>query len=416
MYGDDIWFKNISSSGDYNLVTYLSWRYATWTSRMVIEAIEILGVSIPVLLWRVLNTIVIVTIGVFLSKILVREEHRLGGNIAIVSLMLLYPYMDVISVGVVAGSVNYFWPFAFGLIAIYPLRKIADGKKIKGYEYILYVIALIVGSNQEQMCFTLLAVYLAFAIHMVVRKKVKPFVLVQLGVCILSLMIILTCPGNACRTAQETTTWFPEYASFSFLQKAELGVSAVLSKLFLTDNKLLFVLSFLVFILVWQRHKKVSYSIIAAIPLLLLTALSALYTVSDAYEILTKLFGIVKADGIINAETVHSAEAYLVLFSMLFACGCLLFSLYILLGKGIHSIIAIGMILIGLSTKAVMGFSPTIWASGERTAFYLMFAILACVVYILNRWDFSNKTATQLLLILMIVCGAYGCVANLVPV
>ena len=415
MYGDDVWFKNTFSSGEYNLVTYLSWRYATWTSRMIIEAIEIFGVSMPVLLWRVLNTIVIVAIGVFLSKILVRDEHRFVGNIAIVSLMLLYPYIDVISVGMVAGSVNYFWPFAFGLIAIYPLRKIADGKKIRGYEYILYFISLLIASNQEQMCFVLLTVYLAFTIHMVVRKNVKPFVLAQLGVCILSLMIILACPGNACRNAQETTTWFPEYASFTFLQKAELGVSAVLQKLFLTNNILFLVLSFLVFILVWQKHKNVIYSVVAAIPLLLLIALSALYPVSNAYEILTKLFGMVHADGIINAETIHSAYAYLVLFGLLIACGCLLISLYRLLGKGISSLIAIGMVLIGFSTKAVMGFSPTVWASGERTAFYLMFAMIACAVYILNRWDFTNKNATQLLLLLMVLCGVYGSVANMVP-
>jgi hypothetical protein len=413
LYGDDVWFYNTFTSGGYNLFTYLSWRYSWWTSRMIIEAIEIAGVCMPVLLWKVLNTAVIVSIGVFLSKIFVREEHRLEGNIVIVSLMLLYTYNDVLLVGVVSGSANYFWPVAFGLIAIYPLRKMADGKRIRGYEYCLYAISLLIGSNQEQMCIILLAVYLAYAVFMLVRKKVRPFIFVQLGLAIFSLVMILTCPGNASRVVQETATWLPQYSSFTFLQKIQLGVSGVLAKIFLTNNKLFLGFTFVVLFMTWQKSKKLSSIVVASIPLLLLIASSALYPAANRYEILQKLFGAVKPDGIIG--TGASLKAHLAFFGMLFACGCMLVSVYMLPVGKTRSRIALGIVLIGLATKAAMGFSPTVWGSGERTAFFLMVAIIACTVYLLNWWDFSKKSGSQLLLLLLVLWGVYGGVANMVP-
>jgi len=411
-YGDDIWFYDTFTSGGYNLFTYLSWRYSWWTSRMIIEAIEIVGVCMPIVLWKMLNTAILVTIGVFLSKIFVQEEHRFEGNVLIASLMLLYTYNDVLLVGLVSGSANYFWPFAFGLIAIYPLRKMADGKRIRGYEYCLYVIALLIASNQEQMCIVLLAVYMAYTVVMLARKKVRPFVFVQLGITLFSLVTILTCPGNANRFVQEISIWLPQYSSFTFLQKVQAGISGTLAKLFLTDNKLFLGFAFVVFILTWQKSKKLASIVVAGIPLLLLIALSALYPAAGRYEILQKFFGAVKSDGII--EMGASFKSYLAFFAMLFACGCMLVSVYMLPVGKTGSRVALGIVLIGLATKAAMGFSPTVWASGDRTAFFLMFAIIACTVYLLNWWDSSKKNSLQLLLVLMVLCGVYGGVANMV--
>ena len=311
MFADDIWFSDILRAGNYNILTYSLWRYESWTSRTILEAMVLLGVNMPAFLWRLTNTIIIVTIGVFLSKIFIGDEHRFEGNIVIVSLMSIYPYYHVISVGMVAGSVNYFWPLAFALIAAYSLHKIINGKKIKKYEYMIYVVSLLFGVNNEQICFVMLTAYAVCAIHLLLQRRVNTFVLIQFGICLLSLIYILTCPGNAFRMIKETATWFPEYASFSFLQKIDLGISTVIQKIFFTDNRLFMTFAFLMFVLIWQTRKNVLYKITVAIPLLVLLLLSVLYQRTDYYNLLMKLLDIVKLNGIIHSPMLHSFKIFL---------------------------------------------------------------------------------------------------------
>lgn len=66
----------------------------------------------------------------------------------------------------------------------------------------------------------------------------------------------------------------------------------------------------------------------------------------------------------------------------------------------------------GLATKAVMGFSPTVWASGYRTGWIMNFAFLFCTVFMLREWDFKNKNATCLLMGITAVCGVSGMIIN----
>lgn len=409
---DDLWFVQTFSAPGFDPLAYSAMRYVQWTSRTLLEFLLMFSLSLPVILWKIIDTLVFVLIGVFLSKIIVKKS-RYKANIVIASLILLFPYKDLNSAGWITTTVTYTWPLMFGLVAIYPLRKIADGRNIRIYEYIIYAFSLLIAANQEQMCFVILAVYASFTVYTIFRKRINAFVLVQLGLCFLSLAYILLCPGNAARSAAETTRWFPDYQYFSLLQKLESGVSACLSAMFLSNNWLLLALAFFVFFLVWKKYGSIFHRIVAAVPFLSVAALFVLGMYRSEYIPIGAIFNMAGPYGILNSQTVHSLFYVLALFGMLFVLCLLLISLYMLLGRSLDSLKVVGVIVIGLATKAVIGFSPTVWASLNRTGVYLMFSLIAGSVWLLDKWDYGDKSATQVLMAAAVLLGFFGGALNI---
>lgn len=409
---DDALFSQLFGATGFDPIAYSVTRYMQWTSRTLLEFLLMGGIGMPIILWKIADTAVFVLTGVFLSKIIV-TQRRYEANIVITGLMLLFPYADLCSAGWITTTVTYTWPLMFGLAAIYPLRKIASGKSIRAYEYVVYAVSLLIAANNEQLCFVLLSVYGAYAVFMALRKRASAFVLVQLGLCLLSLAYILLCPGNAARSLQETARWFPDYQYFSFLQKCESGVSACLSALFLSNNWLLLALTFFVFYLVWRKYDGVFPRAVASVPLLSVAALSVLGMYRTQYVPIGAVFNMAGPYGMLNSQTTGSFLYVFAMFAMLLALCVLLISIYMLYGRSISSLIIIGIMVLGFATKAVIGFSPTVWASHNRTGVYLMFSLIAGCVYLLGSWDYKNKSATQIMLAAAVLLGVFGGVLNM---
>jgi hypothetical protein len=414
-FADDIWFANAFSDFNNNPFSYSIVRYNTWTSRTLIELLILLCVKTPAIIWRILDTSMMIIIAVFISKILAEDKNRAQINIVVASLLMLFPFAILSSAGWIATTVNYTWSLAFGLIAIYPLSKIMRGKRIRVYEFFVYIPALLVGANQEQMFIILFAVYLIFTVYLFSKKRINKFVLVQLGLCLLSLINILICPGNANRVAAEIGRWLPQFANFSFLHRAELGLSVSLASIFLNNNLLFLLLTFFVFVLVWQKKDRIIYKVIAAVPVGFAIMFLALrqFIFSDI-QIIKSLFSIGSGDWIANSQVVFSLKTYAVLLTMIFVLLTLLISVYRILSGTLKPWLAIGVLSAGFVTKFIMGFSPTIWASSERTSTFLLISIIACITILLRKWNFNDKSMTQLMLIITVLFGVYGAIVNLV--
>lgn len=412
---DDLSFMKMFSAPGFDPFLYSVNRYLTWTSRTLLEFLLMFGISIPELLWKIIDTLVYVMIGVFLSKVIARER-RFEINAFIAGLMLLFPYTDLSSAGWVTTTVNYSWPLMFGLIALYPLRKISWGKKIRAYEYPLYAVSLLIAANQEQLCFVMLAVYGAFTIYRLSKKKNDSIVFIQLGLCVLSLAYVLLCPGNSARSVKEASDWFPDYKAFTFIQKTESGVSGFLSSLFLSRNSVFLVLTFLVFLTVQRKYKNVFYWVIASLPFLSAAALYALYFFKNDSLGLGSLFNLAGPYGIINSLTLGSFTAIFAMFVMLLMVCLLLISLYLAFGGSSEGFKAIGLIVAGIATKAVIGFSPTVWASLSRTEVYLLFSVISVCIYLVDGFDSAKNKLARDVLISAAFLGVIGSAFNIFTV
>ena len=81
------------------------------------------------------------------------------------------------------------------------------------------------------------------------------YYLLQTALTLLCFVYILACPGNAIRSASETATWLPEFASYSLFKKIELGVTVTIKSIFVQENIGFLVMTFLLAALIWQYRK-----------------------------------------------------------------------------------------------------------------------------------------------------------------
>lgn len=195
-YDSEFFIKQMQ---EMSVFDFVSMRYQTWTSRVLIETLICLILPKSGIIWAILNTIMMTILGYSILKIFVTEDNPILNWMAI-CFILIYPLDKIASCDWGAGSMNYTWPLAMLLFSIIPIAKIQRQEKIAKYMYPIYSVALIFACNQEQCCMIAVCVYVIFIIyHILKNKKVHPFMVVQCILAVLSLLFIATCPRKLCQ-------------------------------------------------------------------------------------------------------------------------------------------------------------------------------------------------------------------------
>jgi hypothetical protein len=378
-WGDDkIMFYDALKEDNSNLIPFLVDRFHSWSSRVIIEALLIILVHVEQI-WRLLDTAMILLIAVSISK-LVPLNNASRTNWLIICMIFIYPFINMSSAGWIATTLNYIWPLAFGLLAMVPIKKILFHDKISWYEYILYFIALVFAANQEQMCAILFVVFLTFTMYIfLIHKKIYAFMILQTIICILSIIFILSTPGNYVRKNSEIQTWFPEYINISFIRKIEMGFSSSWFEFVMEPNAVFIVFCTLLFLCMLIAQKKHLYIWIASIPLAT-TLIFGIFSnvLGEVFPIIQEIKNSITQYGTgVNFTSIRSWIPDLILTLVLIS---ILISLFFTFNNKKYSVLTMFIIMLGFGSRMIMSFSPTIWASAERTFIFMYFAFIFCSV------------------------------------
>lgn len=379
-----------------SLIAVLKTRYWNWTSHLIIEAVLLLLVHAP-FLWRILDTVIMIWIAVALSLIFNPKKH-IGVNWVIVLCVLAFPFFSMSSAGWIATTLNYSWPLAFGLLALLPIVRRLQQKSTPIWLYVLSVPALLFACNHEQMCAVMCAVCGILTLYLWLRNKQFPwFPAVQTLLCGASMLFILTCPGNSARTEDEILSWFPEFSQLSFLRKLELGYSSSMYQFVMQPNLVFTIFCVFLVIAVFIGNKKTAYRVLSCIPLTASLVFGLCYQVAAFF--LPAIVGLRKQMSQIGTG-IQWTEPLTWLPDIIFTVtlACILFSLWISFSDKKLSFFACYLILVGLASRMVMGFSPTVWASGNRTFIFMYFSFISVSILLFtafgNRFFKSKKQET----------------------
>ncbi|MTB35409.1 DUF6056 family protein [Streptococcus uberis] len=381
--GDDAFFINQSFSVD-----WLVGRYQQWSSRIFIEAILIL-ISKQLWLFRVFNAII------FVSLLDLLTESSFGRHIKglfLVAIFFLFlPVTLFLSAGWLATSINYLWPITAGIFVIKQLDKTVTAKTLLG----LSVLTLF-ATNQEQVCIAILLILLGKLLFLVVTKeKIHCAYYLVLVLTMMNVVLIALSPGNQSRQVQSIPTFFPEFAQFGLFDKINLGISNTSKVLLVQQNMLMLFFVTLLAVFVILYSKKWYHKCLSVIPLLVVPINIILITLTN------------------NGYTIQAFSQYLLEKQSSPALSQVLQLIATLLTNDVSIILNVGFILIffcillclwemsqslslpylftvGLASHAMMGFSPSIFKSGDRTAFILYMAIIYVILSVLKR--FYNQT------------------------
>lgn len=382
---DDIWFKSIIRSIN-ELPSYLVSRYNNWTSRLIIESILIILLKLPKLIWCLLNCLMILLL-VYDIDILFSKKNK---YLFILSLVGIYFFRNMSSAGWYATTLNYLWPLSLGLYSLIPIKNHLINKKDKWYKYILYTLSILYACNQEQMCLIIFIVYLVFNIYFIYKKKINKFIIFQLLISFISLIFILTCPGNNLRNIAETDTWYPAFESFNIVSKSFLGIVTTTYYLLCKINFIALLLSILIPLSIFKKYNNKLYRVISLIPIIFYI-IEIILKMNINIPIIYNIFNCINVYNIPHNEIELTLANYCAFILCFIYYLSILFSIIKSFKNKEDKYLLILIYLVGLVSRFMMGLSSTIYASGMRTFIFLDFSLLIISYYFIQELNLNNK-------------------------
>ncbi len=378
-FGDDIVFSSFLD--EMSLGAFINKRYTTWSSRIVIEFFLVFIASWSPLIWQILNGMIIVLfIEAVSSAFGVGEKYN--SKILLSCIMVTIPVASLNSAGWITTTMNYLWVLALGMIVIASLKKIIQGR-LTLFGFSVSIIALIYAANMEQMAAILLGTYLVVGIYMAVSKKpINWMYFVHLTLIVLSICFILFSPGNARRTVLEAEKYFPLFGELTVFQKVCMGF-LVTTRYYIADEagRWLFILLCITLLAgVIIRNKKHWLKwIIAGFPLLSIMLLELLKVLLRAglWNRGLRVLEVIWNNNSIGAFSIFKEEyIWIQMLYYLIVIICVLLNIYWIHGHSVETLLELTIIMAGLMSRFIIGFSPTIYVSGDRTALFASAAFL----------------------------------------
>lgn len=388
---DAMWFFQ-NQLDAYSLKDYLMTRYETWASRLLIEAV-LVYISRNILLWKVLDWIFWVFLAWAFAG-LFPKEHRERAAYLIVGFLLVYPMWDLRTAGWIATSVNYTWPLALGVFSLHGAAKAFYNEKTSPLMWTLYGLAALFGANMEQMSAVILAVNFCAVVYFILEQKsVRLYGCAIIGFVIAAaeFVFIMTCPGNAARKNQEIINWMPDFGTYSLLDKISMGFVDTMHHLIASGNLMYLCYAGLLAWIVCRKTKELRFRVAAIFPVGFNICLVAFPDMLETqFGKFSKLF---EKNAFICGNNYQIAANYIPTLLYLVIIGCMLVSL-VAVCESYFELFAQAVLLgLGLATRVIMGFTPTIYVSQERTFFYLYMILGISGVYLIqnNRTLFAEQ-------------------------
>lgn len=412
LVGDDVYnTTSIFQKNNQTLVGTLYDQYLHWSSRVLINFVMFVvesGSKHNRIIFGLLTGIIVFILIKTLSKIL-NKKNDFYLEICIISLICIYPFNILNSAGWVATVTTYIWPLAFAVVSILPLSKIIDGNPLTITEKIVYSLSIVYAANNEQLMITLLVVYTIGLIYVSRLNKLNYYLIIQYCLLLLSVIFFVTTPGNAARSTSEIMKWFPSFGSFNILDKLQLGFTSTMYQIIFSPDYLIIVTFTIIALAVTLKNQDILSKIIGVLPLILVLTLGPILA-----QLPLNFKESLQQNGLINGLIdANNFDNKTIILTYLLLCLILLFVILdiILSTEGIERLFALGLLVGGGLSRISLGFSPTIWASEERT-FGVLYGCLLLINIIILRSLFRQSRKSELKINITVILVVFAAINN----
>lgn len=430
-FGDDTVYRNILKNR--TLWNLLIERYQTWSSRVIIEAVMIPFSTWDAWGWRIADSFMMIVlvwivtdlfgmpVDVFTEISIDVSVSKRKSQILFFLMLCLVPVAVWSNAGWITTTINYLWAMTLGLVAMRPLKHWFMEEKCARWEYVVCPLCLLYAGNMEQMAAILFGVYAVCGGWILYRKKkAKPFYFVQVVLILVSLLFILTAPGNALRSEQETANYLPYFGALGFLEKVWMGfLETGHYYLAAGDQKENYVFGFWAVILLLavadrikgettlqnKKEKVVAFLTAAVAPLFFWGIAMLGHQLLSTGKITHGRNGL----GVLIQNRYLPEESYfpeILVYAQTLVYLVVFLSVIVtlvFLWKGTLELWLQLLILgAGFLSKLIMGFSPTVYASGDRTAIFCTIALL--IVALRNLSGLQHKWAKCIAGVYALIC------------
>jgi hypothetical protein len=333
-------------------------------------------------------------------------------RIACIVLFSTSDLMVLSEAGWAATASNYTFAYPIFLIGMSGFVKIIHNRKFQWYEFIIYPVALLFGTNQEQLAVIGSFTSIMLLIYSVCYRKQRSILLLLLGLIpIVSLVWFIAAPSAGARGIFETR-WFIDYKMLTIPRKLLLGFQHAASALFYRYNALFAVVCAFIFIRVIQIRKNILPRIIASIPLLITLEFGMKFFVSG-WGLIERLIdngtfpaNVVESpltynSGMINVLNFQYLISYITYIIAVIGVICFMMSIYNAFEEYHNRLIALWCFCMALISSFILGFSPSVWASGQRTNYFMNMLIMA--IGVMTYEKIKNKKCANIILFIALI-------------
>ncbi|WP_367881523.1 DUF6056 family protein [Latilactobacillus fuchuensis] len=387
LLGDDNYYLTAIASQFHNsLFNFLKFHYYSWSSRLVIEAV--LSILVKYFwLWQIFNSFVILGLIIILNHYFNPKKDVLFLIISIL-LLLLIPSQQLYETGWIATTLNYLWPVTFCLFGFYPIfQYLKNNLPIRLHSYLITIPLLIFALNQEQVNICFFSFLLCIILYCLFSHRNWHLLLPQFFLSLIQLIFTFITPGNIKRTAVETAHRFPDYINYSIMHKLDLGLTATSRMFFIeTDFMITFFLISLT-LMIFYKTNKIHYRLLSLVPISFNILFIFFNTLNNktVFNLFVPRF-LTKVTNTGTGFNIRVPITWIPDISFLVAFCSILICLFIIYNDAKMKILFPILFIMGILSKVVMGFTPTVWASGNRTGFILYICLILILLSFLNIW------------------------------
>lgn len=366
-------YRHLTVQDHIDLIVY---DYFNWSSRLLVNFVIHFLLGKHKLIFVFLNALISIIFAKSLSKLFMKSQAFLL-NSFIVCMILIYPIGHLGSAGWLVTMMTYFWPVAMGFVALLPIRKIYDGEPFKKWEYLAYSSALIYSANEELELLVLLAVYLTFGVYFFKTGRLTRYYWLQNGLLLISFIFTLTAPGNSSRGNSEVINWFKSYHMLDLIDKLDIGFFYTMQNLIFENYLFMMVICFIMAAVVLKKYQDPILRAVALAPFVLTLIFGPLRPlVSSFYVHVIRLADPLGQNGLVTLSSPMSISflKYLLIMGFAFA---FMATIFLALNDTYDRLFAYSLLISGTASRVAMGLSPTIYASGFRTATPLFYGLIA---------------------------------------
>ncbi|WP_431814668.1 hypothetical protein [Limosilactobacillus portuensis] len=348
-----------------NILTMDIGMWHHWSSRIFIN--YLMFVNEPEnMKWIFTFVTGLMTVGLIIGLVaLFRNQHYLP---LFSLLVLLFSWESMSTAGWIATIITYWWTLCTGIFALYLINiECYSWKKV--IILLLSTILFLFAFNNEQLLVFGTVIYVGYLIYQLMHHLSWISFLPVPFALIVNWLILLTCPGNKLRYDSSIHNFFKDFNKMTVINKVDLGV-------FVTGHWYLFTMvpaMILLSILFIMINRNDGVRILSWIPLLGILIGNSLTYISSNTQRLKRLVTIDQHGWIwnISQNTIGQGFQY---FLIIIVFGVITYLIWESFGK--QAWFAELIWIAGWLSRITMGFSPTIYASSDRTFIFLTITML----------------------------------------
>ncbi|UUP58205.1 DUF6056 family protein [Escherichia coli] len=360
----------------HSLPDILKIRYMTWSGRVFIEAF----------LMKTINILYFPQITIALSCILMSYcMAKFSSKDGVVSLSLVSAALLIMLSDFhtnrqatlwITGAYNYIIPISIGMYSILILLE----KNPSSIKKFLSCLLIFLACNNEQFAVT---AFIGVLAHLAIKYRsdgVSAYDLTFFACLVCGGIIVLAAPGNFIRLHSEISNWMPDFNNYSVFHKLAVGVDRISNQINFNDNFLFFIVSIISIAFLLRRCEfcLVNAAMISILSLKVLSFIMSFYP--D-----TMLSRLIRFEEYISSATWRYSVVYITYFINLLSLSSILVTC-MLASKTAKDATFISVVLLcGVLSALMIGFSPTAYASGTRVMFLFDVSMAIGGLFIFNR-------------------------------